>query len=170
MPPLTLRPSVTLGVPWFVPSEPTGPAGALLSPWAASTPLRLSLQGGIHPLAGAFANCATREEPAGNSVNGFAIQRFASFSLTPALSLQGFSSAGCPVDGAIGGGIAYTTPLARTLWMTFSAGAYGVPAHPPIPARVQSDARVDVTKDVGKGRTLSVGVGKSGITFGGAAW
>ena len=165
-PPLSLTPSLQLAIPWVLPGEPTGPG--LLSPWVASAPLRLSLQSGIFPMAGGFANCVSLEEPSGNTVNGFPVQRFASVRLTHALVLQGFSSAGCPVDGAIGGGLTYTVPLRPSLWLVASAGAYGVPAHPPIPARVQNDARIDLTNQVSGGRTLSVGVGKRGFSFGGA--
>jgi hypothetical protein len=167
-PPTMLVPSRHLTVPWIQPGEPTGTSS--LSPWLASTPLRLSLQAGIQPLARGFANCETREEAAGNTVNGFAVQRFASLRITPALVLAGFSSAGCPVDGAIGGGLTYSVPLEPSLWLTASAGVYGVPAHAPIPARVQSDVRMDLTKALPSGRTLSVGVGKQGLTIGTAAW
>jgi hypothetical protein len=150
-PPTTLVPSVKLTTPWLFPGEPTGAGG--MSPWVASTPLRLALQSGILPTAGGYPNCVSLEEPSGNTVNGFPVQRFTSLRLAPALVLQGFSSAGCPVDGAIGGGLTYTTAI-----------------RPSLPARVQSDARIDLTHQLDGGRTLSVGIGKRGITFGGAAW
>ncbi|HZU82092.1 MAG TPA: hypothetical protein VE987_04200 [Polyangiaceae bacterium] len=43
----------------------------------------------------------------GNTIDGFAVQRFASIRLTRAFTLQGFSRAGCPVDGAISAGCAW---------------------------------------------------------------
>jgi hypothetical protein len=157
--------NLQLTAPWLR-GEPTGPAG--LSSWILSTPLRLSLQGDIRPIGQFFPNCATREEPSGNTINGFPVQRFVSIRLTGALTLQGFSSAGCPVDGAIGAGLTYTAPLQPSLWLVASAGAYGVPAHAPYPARQSNDVRVDVTKLLDDQRTVTVGVGRRGISVGGA--
>jgi hypothetical protein len=158
--------NLQLTAPWLR-GEPTGPAG--ISSWVLSTPLRLSLQGDIHPIGGGFANCVSREEPSGNTINGFAVQRFASIRLTAALTLQGFSSAGCPVDGALGAGLTYTVPLDSSLWLVASAGVYGVPGHAPYPPRQSSDVRLDVTKPMDGGRTLTVGVGRRGISVG-RAW
>jgi hypothetical protein len=157
--------NLQLTAPWMR-GEPTGPGS--VSSWVLSAPLRLSLQGDIQPIAGGFANCAGREEPSGNTINGFAVQRFASIRLTKALTLQGFSIAGCPVDGAIGAGLTYVVPLRSSLWVVASAGAYGVPAHVPFPARHSSDVRVDLTKQLKEQRTVTVGVGRRGITVGGA--
>jgi hypothetical protein len=157
--------NLQLTAPWLR-GEPTGPAGP--SSWVLSTPLRLSLQGDIHPIAGGFANCVSREEPSGNTINGFAVQRFASIRLTNALTLQGFSSAGCPVDGAIGAGLTYTVPLQPSLWLVASAGVYGVPGHAPYPPRQSDDVRLDLTKQVNDQHTTTVGVGRRGITVGGA--
>ncbi len=156
--------TLQLTAPWLR-GEPTGPGS--LSPWVLSTPLRLSLQGDIPAIGGGFANCVSHEEPSGNTINGFAVQRFASIRLTSALTLQGFSSAGCPVDGAIGGGITYSVPLRSSLWLVASAGAYGAPAHAPYPARTSTDVRVDLTKQIEDGSTLSVGVSRRGIHIGG---
>jgi hypothetical protein len=157
--------NLQLTAPWLR-GEPTGPGG--LSSWVLSTPLRLSLQGDIQPIARAFPNCISREEAAGNTINGFAVQRFASIHLTKALTLQGFSSAGCPVDGAIGAGLTYTVPLQPSLWLVASAGIYGVPGHAPFPPRQSGDLRVDLTKQLNDGRTMTVGVGRRGTTVGGA--
>jgi hypothetical protein len=154
-----------LTAPWLR-GEPTGPAA--LSSWVLSTPLRLSLQGDIHPIGGGFSNCTSREEPSGNSINGFPVQRFGSMRFTSALTLQGFSSAGCPVDGAIGAGFTYTAALESSLWLVASAGVYGVPPHAPFPSRSSSDGRVDLIKQLNDGRTLTMGVGKRGISVGGA--
>jgi len=157
--------NLQLTAPWLH-GEPSGPAG--LSTWVLSTPLRLSLQTDIPSIGGGFSNCASREEPSGNTINGFAVQRFASLRITHALTLQGFSSAGCPVDGAIGAGFTYTAPLAPSLWVVASAGVYGVPPHAPFPARQSSDVRVDVTRQVDGGRTVTLGVGRRGVSIGGA--
>jgi hypothetical protein len=158
--------NLQLTAPWLR-GEPTGPAG--VSSWVLSTPLRLSLQGDIHPIAGGFSNCVSREEPSGNTINGFAVQRFASIRLTAALTLLGFSSAGCPVDGAIGAGLTYTLPLESSLWLVASAGVYGVPGHAPYPPRQSSDVRLDVTRPLDGGGTVTVGVGRRGISVG-RAW
>jgi hypothetical protein len=158
--------NLQLTAPWLR-GEPTGPAG--VSSWALSTPLRLSLQGDIQPTAGGFPNCVSREEPSGNTINGFAVQRFASLRLTAALTLQGFSSAGCPIDGAIGAGLTYAVPLDSSLWLVASSGVYGVPGHAPYPPRPSSDVRLDVTKALDHGGTLTVGVGLRGISVG-RAW
>jgi hypothetical protein len=92
--PSALAPSVTLTVPWLLPGEPTGNVGLSSSVGAAS---RLSFQGGIpHQIGGGSASCVRLEDPAGSAV-GFPVQRFTSARLSPALVLQGFSSAGCPV-------------------------------------------------------------------------
>src|SRR5580658_5469049 len=97
--PLAQNPQITMpSLLWS--GEPTQHG---LSPWAASTPLRLSLQSTIFPMAGAFPNCASVEDPSGNSVNGMPVQRYTIIPLTSRLTLHGFSSAGCPIDGAIGG-------------------------------------------------------------------
>jgi hypothetical protein len=161
----TLAPQPKLVPPLLLLGEPTGSAG--LSPWALSTPLRLSLQSGIFPIGGAFPNCQSRQEASGNTVNGFALQRYAPLQLAPGLVLHGFSSAGCPVDGAIGGALTYSVPLRPSLQLVAGAGVYGVPAHYPLPARTRSDFRVDVMKQLDGGRSLSVGVGKRGVSFGG---
>jgi hypothetical protein len=157
--------NLQLTAPWLR-GEPTGPTG--LSSWVLSTPLRLSLQGDIHPIGGGFPNCVSREEPSGNTINGFAVQRFASIRVTEALTLQGFSSAGCPIDGAIGAGVTYTVPLQSSLWLVASAGVYGVPGHAPYPPRQSNDLRVDLTKQLDDQHTTTVGVGRRGITVGGA--
>ena len=156
--------NLQLRAPWLS-GEPAGTGSA--SPWIQSAPLRLSLQSPIFPMAGGFANCVSREEAAGNTVNGFAVQRFASLQLAPGLTVHGFTSGGCPVDGAIGGGVTYVVPLRPTLALVASAGAYAAPNHPSS-SRVSTDARIDLTKSLDSGRTLSVGVGRRGVSIGGS--
>src|SRR5689334_24727885 len=70
--------------------------------YSAFVPLRLSLTAGLFPMARAFPECESLEEASGNSVNGFAVQRYTFLRLTPRLVLHGFSSAGCPVDSGAG--------------------------------------------------------------------
>jgi hypothetical protein len=144
------------------------PTSAGVSPWVASLPLRLSLQGPIFPMAGAFPNCASFEDPSGNSIQGFPLQRYTLLRLTPNLVLHGFSSAGCPIDGAIGGAITYSVPIAPSTWLVAGAGIYGVPAHYPLPARQSRDFRIDVVRATNDGRSFSVGIGRRGVSFGGS--
>jgi hypothetical protein len=165
MPAWPLAPNPQLATPSLLLGEPS--AGGDLSPWLASIPLRLSLQSGIAPIGGSFPNCESREDAAGNSFHGVPLQRYALLQLAPRLVLHGFSSAGCPVDGAIGGGVTYSVPLRPSLWLVAGAGVYGVPPHAPFPARLQSETRVDLLKELDGGRSLSVGIGRRGVSFGG---
>jgi hypothetical protein len=162
-----LAPNPQLAPLSLLSGEPSNGPG--LSPWIASVPLRLSLQSGIFPMAGLFPNCATREDGSGNSFQGAPLQRYALLRLTPNLVLHGFSSAGCPIDGALGGGVTYTVPLRPSLWLVAGAGIYSTPAYgAALPARQQSDVRIDLMKETSGGRSLSVGVGKRGFSFGGS--
>lgn len=131
-----------------------------LSVGAGFTPLRLSLTSGIFSYAGAFSGCDVRADASGNSVNGFAVQRSSYLQLTPRLVLHGFSTTGCPVDSGMGGGLTYSVPLRKSLWLVASAGIYAQP-NPGGGATtfVTSAARVDVVKELAWGRTLSVGLG-----------
>jgi hypothetical protein len=56
-----------------------------------------------------------------------------------------------------------------SLWLVASAGVYGVPGHAPYPPRQSSDVRLDLTKPLEHGGTLTVGVGRRGISVG-RAW
>jgi hypothetical protein len=82
------------------------------TPFAAFTPLHLSLIGGLFPIGSALPGCDSREDASGNSQNGFPIERYSYLRLTPQLTLHGFSSGGCPVDAGAGGGLTYSAPLA----------------------------------------------------------
>jgi hypothetical protein len=145
--------------------EPTGAPG--LSPWVASTPLRLSLSSGFVPLASMFPNCATREEASGNSFHGWPVQRYTLLPLTPNLVLHGFSSGGCPIDAAVGGGVTYAAPLSKPWWLVAGAGVYGASPYTGVPARSRGEVRVDLVNAKGDGRSLTVGVGSRGVSIGG---
>lgn len=146
--------------------EPPGDGGVLPG-YFASAPLRLSLQNRVFPVAGGFEQCSTREDAAGNSIGGIPIQRYALLRLTPNLVLHGFSAAGCPIDGAIGAGATYSVPVAPSLWLVAGAGVYTAPAQPG-PRRAHTDFRVDLVKKVNDTRSLSVGIGRRGVSFGGS--
>lgn len=130
-----------------------------LSVGAMFAPLRLSLGGGLFSQAGAFSGCDARTDASGNSVSGFALQRYSFIRLTPQLTLHGFSIAGCAVDAGMGGGLTYTVPLRKSLWLVASAGTYGQPHFGGGSTFTTSAARVDVVKQLAWGRTLSVGLG-----------
>ena len=165
--PWPLAPNPQLATPTILTFGEPSPGGAL-APWMASVPLRLSLQAPIFPMAGGYPNCATREDASGNSFNGWPVQRYALLALTPNLTLHGFTSAGCPIDGAIGGGVTYTVPLEKSWWLVMGGGVYGVPAHYPMPARRSADLRIDVMKKIDEARSVSVGLGRRGISLGGS--
>lgn len=146
--------------------EPSGDSGVLPG-YFASAPLRLSLQNQIFPYAGGYDGCATRGDAAGNSAGGIPTQRYTLLRLTPNLVLHGFSAAGCPIDGATGAGLTYSVPVGPSLWLVAGAGVYSAPS---LPGRrgARSDFRIDLVKKVDDMHSLSVGIGKRGVTFGGA--
>jgi hypothetical protein len=165
--PASLVPLAPLSAPLF-PGEPVGGAGDL-SPYAAFTPLRLSLLSIHPPRADLFfgdGGCGARMEASGNTVNGFAVQRQTFMALTPRLVLHGFSQAGCAFDAGIGGGVTYAVPLAPNLWLVASAGMYAMPAFNSTKPTTAFDARLDVVKRTGA-NTMRVGLGTRGVSFGG---
>jgi hypothetical protein len=150
--------------------EPSS-AGSL-SPWVVSSPLRLSLQSTIFPVAPLFPNCPSTEFGPGYAVPGIAMQRYAFLPLAPRLVLHGFSSAGCPIDGGVGGGVTYETVLRPNLSLVAGGGVYGVPARSLLPARTQAEARVDLIQRLDTGRSIGVGLsvrrGTPTVSIGGA--
>lgn len=145
---------------------------------ALFTPLRLNLTSGLFPVASVLPNCDSRMDASGNSLNGFATQRYSFLRLVPNLTLHGYSSAGCAVDAGIGGGFTYHAALSKNWWLVPSAGMYTLPspggASVPL---VTSSARVDVVKQLDWGGTLHFGVGlrhrvgqglTDAVSFGGA--
>jgi hypothetical protein len=127
---------------------------------AAFAPLRLSLVGGLFAQGNTLPGCASREDASGNSLNGFALQRYSYVRLAPSLVLHGFSQGGCAVDAGLGGGLTFSTSITKSLWLISSVGFYALP--PLDSARsafITSAARVDVVKHLGWGRTLSLGLG-----------
>jgi len=127
---------------------------------ATFAPLRLTLTGGLFSQANAFSGCDARADASGNSINGFALQRYSFLPLTPQLVLHGFSLSGCAVDAGMGGGVTYLVPLRKDLFLVTSAGFYALPS--PGGGRsafATSAARVDLVKQLAWGRTLSVGLG-----------
>jgi hypothetical protein len=152
--------------PLFTLGEPTGQPGTL-SPYAASTPLRLSLASGVFPIASALPACGTREGNAtGNFINGFPVQRYTFVPIGSRLVLSGFSTVGCPIDGAIGGSITYAAPLRPDLFLVAGLGIYGLPRYAP-PTLPQRDLRIDLVRKLDHDRTIGIGVGLRGIGLAG---
>jgi hypothetical protein len=127
---------------------------------ALFAPLRLSLTSGLFPVAPVLPGCDSRTDASGNSVNGFAVQRYSVLRLVPGLTLHGYSSAGCAVDAGLGGALTYHAALSKDWWLVPSVGMYTLPtpggATTPL---VTSSARVDVMKQLDWGGTLHFGVG-----------
>jgi hypothetical protein len=150
----------------FMPSgEPTS-AGGVLPPSLAVLPLRLSLMGATFPIAGALPGdpCASREESSGNTVWGFPMQHATYLPLTPQLTLSGFSSRGCPLDAAIGGGASYAITLPDNLWLVVNAGLLSQPGLPGV-ARTRADLRLDLMMRPSPDRAYALGLGRRGVTF-----
>lgn len=162
--PVFLPTPVQLTLPPF--GEPTGAATGL-APSLAVLPLRLSLFGDAFPLAGAMPGdplgCASRSDISGNSASGFATQQHVFLPITQRLVLHGFSRGGCPLDAVAGGGITYTMPVARNVWLVPSAGIATMPSALPGVTRTRSDARVDLVFNTYSDHVLGVGVGRRGL-------
>lgn len=166
--PLPSSPIVSVPTPLSF-GEPTGPSSSFY--WAQ--PIRLSLSSSYFSHGAMFANCASREEAAGNSVGGIAVQKFTLLRLSPHLVLTGFSSLGCPIDGAIGGAASYGVPLSSTTHFVLSSGFYTAPALPPAlvtraEAKTTGALRADFVWQTPRGSTRSVGVGTT-VGIGGGA-
>jgi hypothetical protein len=173
------EPTAAFAAPWPLAQNPQlaptplfglgEPSGGTLSPSMALVPLRLSLQSTIFPRASFYPNCASREDGSGNSFQGFPVQRFTMLALTPNLTLHGFSSAGCPVDGALGGGVTYSVPLRPSWWLVMGGGVYGTPSHAGLPGQRRTEIRLDLMKAIDTTTSMSVGVGRRGVSVG-ARW
>jgi hypothetical protein len=149
--------------------EPTGDPNAL-DPFSAFTPARLSLVSDLIPVGPLLGNdCGEQSDASGNSFHGFPVQRYTFLQLTPHLVLHGFSNGGCALDSGIGGGVTYTVPLKKDMWLVASAGAYAIPGRgPTLPTRKRGDAGLDLVMRPAPDRTLSVGLGRRGVRFGGS--
>jgi hypothetical protein len=151
-----------------------------------TAPMRLTLQNDIIPMAGGYANCATREEAAGNSVGGIPVSFHQALALTPRLTLSAFSQLGCPIDGSIGGAFAYSVPLRASIALVLSGGIIIAPGQLQPYGGLQNAIvqqaqgrrsataaalRADLVWKTTSGRTFTVGVGSTGtrhtLTFGG---
>ncbi len=161
--PVTLSPMVPAFTP-LLPGEPTGDKGA--TSYLTSMPLRLSLghSAFAFPHAGGGVACEPREEASGNTINGFAVQRYTFLRLTPRLVLHGFSTAGCPLDAGMGGALTYAAPLSPKWWLVASGGIYAQTSAIASRPTLRTDVHIDVMKQDG-GLMTAVGLGTRGFTF-----
>lgn len=174
-PPVT-PPSMVLGPPridWlFVRGDaPDDHADALGSRSIIFEPIRLALFSMAVP-AGGSANTGCGEAPesigtATAGAPGFAAQHAAAVQLVPRLTLIGFGRGGRACDAAVGGALVYATPIRKDIWLVASAGILHVPQALAGTPRATGQARVDLVFAQPKGRSLAVGIGTRGLTFGG---
>jgi len=158
---------------------------ALVTPWTGDAgeptydrrfePIRRGMLA-EHPSGGAAEGpCENREggtgqwrlfDPRMSATTSY--QTLRSVTLSPRLSLVGFSRGGCPLDGAAGGALVLVQPLPRAYSLMLSAGAmylphYGSAGNPVF----DQQARVDVVTP--SGVTFGVAAGRGGprVTVGG---
>jgi hypothetical protein len=164
--------TVTLSA--YIPPTPasvlaTGASGAsdatVLSPYAASMPLRLTLLSSLFPVGPALGTggCAEAAIETGGTI--FPVQPYTSLAVTPRLVLHGFSDLGCPgdpralLDTGAGGGVTYVVPVGSNLSLVASGGTYGVPGNGGLPWRFAGYGGLDLVKQLKQGRTMYTGVG-----------
>lgn len=145
------------------PGEPTS-FGSTLPPTLAVLPLRLSLMSDTFPISGALAGDACQAQEEANSAWSFPVQRATYLRLTPQLTLSGFSSGGCTLDAALGGGASYVLPLPSNLWLVVNAGLLSQPAFPG-GSRTRGDVHVDIMMRPTPDRAYALGLWRRGMTF-----
>jgi len=169
-------PAMVLGPPrinWlFSRGDASGDhADALGSRSIIFEPIRLALMSMAVPGGGPdVAGCGEAPESAGTVTagsTGFAAQYTAAVQLVPRLTLVGFGRGGRPCDAAGGGALVYATPIRKDVWLVASAGILILPQALAGTPKSTGQARVDLVFAQPKGRSLAVGVGSRGFTFGG---
>ena len=134
-------------------------------------PIRLSLMGMAVPAGGPGADgCGEAPESTGAATAGtpgFAAQYTAAVKLVPRLTLVGFGRGGRACDAAAGAALVYATPIRKDVWLVASAGILIVPQARAGTPPSTGQARVDLVFARPRGRSLAVGVGSRGFTFGG---
>jgi hypothetical protein len=138
----------------------------MLTPNAASLPLRLSLMSSIYKIGPLFANGGCGELSVSAAGTIFPTQPYTQIELVPHLVLHGFSDLGCPgdryalLDSGAGGGLTYSRSLKPGIWLVASAGGYVVPAHGYIPTRRAMGGGLDLAVQKAKAtRVTTLGVG-----------
>jgi hypothetical protein len=134
-------------------------------------PLRLSLLGPYVPGPSLNGPCADSLPSAGAvtaATPGFTPQYASAVRLVPRLTLYGFSRAGCALDAAVGGGAVYAAPIVeKKLWLVGSAGYVVLPSPAGRRPTVGSTANVNAVLLRRDDKTLRLGVGTRGVSFGG---
>ena len=174
-PPLT-PPAMVLGPPrvdWLFSrgDAPGDRADALGSRSIIFEPIRLSLMSMAVPAGGPDASgCGEAPESVGTvtaGAPGFAAQYTAAVQLVPRLTLVGFGRGGRACDAAAGAALVYATPIRKDVWLVASAGILHLPQALAGTPKATGQARVDLVFARPKGRSLAVGIGTRGFTFGG---
>lgn len=158
----------TAGAPWLRVVDPMGEAGGQgegLDDWTREgfEAMRLGLMSDVAPMARAYGSGC---EVAGAATAGSfgAPQRALAVRLVPNLTLARFSSLGCAVDAALGGGLVYVKPVSRNVAFTMSVGRVVLPHHGPDGGPVVvSQARAGFTFRLPDQRSLSVAVTAGGV-------
>jgi hypothetical protein len=142
----------------LMPNEPTSRGGSL-APALVSLPLKLSLMGSVFPAMPRIMgeDCRDSAEASGNTIWGFSTQHAAFVSLTPRLTLHGFSQIGCAFDSRMGAAVTYALPLDNDLALVGSAGLFLQP-DPLSAGRTKSDARVDLLMNRSSAHPFAVGL------------
>jgi len=139
--------------------DPSGPPQDPLS-----LPLRLSM---IPPSGGASpGGCGALSVDDAGTI--FATQPYLQVQLTLRLTLQAFSSLGCPgdpyaaFDSGAGGGFTYIIPLPKSFWAVASGGFYDQPSK----RRRTGALGADIVQKGADGTSTSLGIGGASSTRG----
>jgi hypothetical protein len=139
--------------------DPAAPAQDPLS-----VPLRLSM---IPPSGGASpGGCGALSVDDAGTI--FATQPHVQVQLTMRLTLETFSSLGCPgdpyaaFDSGAGAGFTYLIPLPRDFWVVASGGVYDQPSK----RRTSRALGVDVVQKRADGTSTSLGIGGASTSRG----
>jgi hypothetical protein len=104
-------------------TKPQGPLTLVLPALTLTAP---SLLPGERHVPG----CDTEAQTRGNSEalgTGLPLMGSVAFQLAPRLSVLAFSRLGCPITSGMGAVVAYEVPITRSLSLSLSASAYGMP-------------------------------------------
>jgi hypothetical protein len=134
-------------------------------------PLRLSLLGPHVPGPSLSGPCADSLPSAGAvtaAAPGFTPQYASAVRLVPRLTLYGFSRAGCALDAAAGGGAVVAAPVVeKKVFLVGSAGYVLLPTPASGRPTVGSAVNVDAVLLRPNDKSVRLGVGTRGVTFGG---
>lgn len=130
-------------------TKPQGPVTLVLPALTLTAP---SLLPGQRYVPGCDAEAQTR----GNSEalgTGLPLMGSVMFQLGPRLSVLGFSRLGCPIMSGIGAVVAYGAPVSRSLSVSLTGSAYGMPQALDKGVAIRGLLRADLVKKVPGGKT-----------------